>query len=706
MKPAKSGSQDRVGNSAYRALVLAGLLTAFLLRLYRLGAASLWYDETVSAYLASQSFSDIIAHTALDIHPPGYYLLLHVWSLVSAPLPTLGLEFLLAFPSLWFGVLTVALLAPLGRTLLGKAPAALAVWLAAFSPFLIWYGQEVRMYTAASALCLVCLLAALRFTAHVDRHPRPPGTGAKVAKWLGVYSIAAAASLYTLYFTAFALVAINVAVLYTLVRWSSSRTRIGRALAGWASAQAAALILFSPWLPLALRQVLMPPVPPWRTPWQLTWDAAPDAASVVTAYAFGQSAPNSLVWMLAGFVVVVLVAYYGYTKSLGVSPPLAASSDFSHWAPIFVFVPPLAVALISVFWVPIFHVRYLATYAPAFALLSAAAMVYLLARRRTVFALMAALLVAGTASSLHRYWNHPDFQPDDHRSAVAALAHDRRPGDAILVNAGWVYTAVDTYWPKKLVGPFDAVPDGPVNWLRVTQAEQLRERWAAGESTLDLGPVHGLTTGSVDGDESLGWGSPDADFFATERVETLNSLQTMSEFFARVWHYRLYDTVSDPDGAIRGWLASNLVPTTNETFAGDGFLRLESYATQIARVEPSPGTRQSIPVGSALLLDDFSVPEAAAAGSYLYVPLTLHGAVSPAAETPVGTSLRLIDADSRLWAQKDERIALTAETWNMGERFHQVLALPIPASTPPGAYDVQLVFYAVEDLAPVERSHR
>ena len=179
MKPAKSGSQDCVGNSAYRALVLAGLLTAFLLRLYRLGAASLWYDETVSAYLANQSFSDIIAHTALDIHPPGYYLLLHVWSLVSAPLPTLGLEFLLAFPSLWFGVLTVALLAPLGRTLLGKAPAALAVWLAAFSPFLIWYGQEVRMYTAASALCLVCLLAALRFTAHVDRRPAPTRNGRK-----------------------------------------------------------------------------------------------------------------------------------------------------------------------------------------------------------------------------------------------------------------------------------------------------------------------------------------------------------------------------------------------------------------------------------------------------------------------------------------------------------------------------------------------
>ena len=54
------------------------LLVGFGLRLYRLGADSLWYDETVSAYLANQSITDLIAYTAKDIHPPGYYLLLHL----------------------------------------------------------------------------------------------------------------------------------------------------------------------------------------------------------------------------------------------------------------------------------------------------------------------------------------------------------------------------------------------------------------------------------------------------------------------------------------------------------------------------------------------------------------------------------------------------------------------------------------------------
>ena len=55
------------------------LLAGAALRLYRLGADSLWYDETVSTYLAGSRLPDLLRHTAGDIHPPGYYLLLRGW---------------------------------------------------------------------------------------------------------------------------------------------------------------------------------------------------------------------------------------------------------------------------------------------------------------------------------------------------------------------------------------------------------------------------------------------------------------------------------------------------------------------------------------------------------------------------------------------------------------------------------------------------
>ncbi|MCB0226450.1 MAG: hypothetical protein KDI02_22345, partial [Anaerolineae bacterium] len=68
---------------AIRVTLLLLLTGGFALRLYRLGEQSLWYDETVSAFLAGQSIPALIAHTARDIHPPGYYLLLHGWATLA-----------------------------------------------------------------------------------------------------------------------------------------------------------------------------------------------------------------------------------------------------------------------------------------------------------------------------------------------------------------------------------------------------------------------------------------------------------------------------------------------------------------------------------------------------------------------------------------------------------------------------------------------
>jgi len=58
------------------------LFLGFLLRVFRLGDQSIWYDEGVSLYLAQQTPGQIIRHTAGDIHPPLYYLVLHVWTSV------------------------------------------------------------------------------------------------------------------------------------------------------------------------------------------------------------------------------------------------------------------------------------------------------------------------------------------------------------------------------------------------------------------------------------------------------------------------------------------------------------------------------------------------------------------------------------------------------------------------------------------------
>jgi len=70
-------------NIRSRIVLVVILLVGTALRLFRLGADSLWYDETVSTYLAGSPIAELIRHTAGDIHPPGYYLLLRGWLLLA-----------------------------------------------------------------------------------------------------------------------------------------------------------------------------------------------------------------------------------------------------------------------------------------------------------------------------------------------------------------------------------------------------------------------------------------------------------------------------------------------------------------------------------------------------------------------------------------------------------------------------------------------
>ncbi len=58
---------------------LALVLLALLLRLPALAARPVWYDEAFSVLLAARPVGDILAGTAADTMPPGYYLALRLW---------------------------------------------------------------------------------------------------------------------------------------------------------------------------------------------------------------------------------------------------------------------------------------------------------------------------------------------------------------------------------------------------------------------------------------------------------------------------------------------------------------------------------------------------------------------------------------------------------------------------------------------------
>ena len=100
-------------------------------------------------------------------------------------------------------------------------------------------------------------------------------------------------------------------------------------------------------------------------------------------------------------------------------------------------------------------------------------------------AVLAALCwLAAAGVTLHAFWADPRYRADDHREAVRFLQEHWRPGDVVLVNAGYTYTALLTYW------------DGPIATRGRLTGELPTPR---ADAALVL-----LTTGHVDAAPNLG----------------------------------------------------------------------------------------------------------------------------------------------------------------------------------------------------------
>ncbi|HQY90724.1 glycosyltransferase family 39 protein [Caldilinea sp.] len=652
------------------------MLLGFALRLFRLGAESLWYDETVSVYLARQPLTTMLAHTAGDIHPPGYYALLHLWQQATAPTLAHGLEFLYAWPSLAAGLLLLALIYALGCRLFDARTGLITLWLAAANPFQLWYSQEVRMYTVGAALALLCLWTAVRFLD--DRQPR---------RWLAVYAVSAAAGLYTLYYFAFWLVAVNVAILALLWRGETKRrVRIGV----WLGAQLGAALLFAPWLPTALRQILQPPVPPWRTAWTTPAALLASLSETMGALVVGQSPPGALAWpwalLVSGVTVAfILWAWRGDGRAYRTSVALVLTV---------VFLPMAQLYAITLLVTPIYHVRYVFLYAPLFLLAPAALIAAYWGRQRWLAIGFLGLWLAASVAAVVNFWSNPLYRADDHRGAVASLAANWRPSDAILANAGWVYPVLTTYWPTALAGVDSAVLPQIESVVSLVDYAQNME---AETSPIDAPRL--TRSGSVDGPSTLGWGDPASDFFTISAADTSKALTAIAKQSPRIWHYRLYDTVSDPQGVIRQWLAEHTALLQETPIPGRDFGRVQLFAAPPLVSDQSPLLDEEICFGELLCLLDYAqTTETAEAGTVFYLSQQWR----PAHPLPeLAVSLRLYDQGGRLAAQRDAPWLPASDTWAANEVQTQSLALPIGVSTKPGAYSLEMVVYHTDTGEPL-----
>lgn len=223
------------------------LLVATLARFYLLDGQSFWNDEGNSARLSERSIRLIIEGTASDIHPPLYYLLLRGWrELVGST------EFGLRAMSAFAGVLLVALVLPLSRIFrLPRLVGLSAMTLTALSVPLIYYSQELRMYMLLPLLAVGSTVALGRLLDQLSSEES--NQWSVISKqWrstdyfslLTVYCLLLTAGLYTHYFFPIILPLHGLMVLL----WAGWRRVVG-----WLGLVAVAVLLYAPWLPIALR---------------------------------------------------------------------------------------------------------------------------------------------------------------------------------------------------------------------------------------------------------------------------------------------------------------------------------------------------------------------------------------------------------------------------------------------------------------------
>jgi mannosyltransferase len=399
--------------------VLLLILVAFLLRAVSLDAQSLWRDEVDVIRFATESPAELTKGLLREGHNgPFYYVVMHVWLFLVG-----SSEFGLRFLSLACSVLAVALLWRVGERMIGARAAMLAALIAAVSPYLVWYGQDAKMYAMVSALSLAAVLCLWRALS---------GEGTKY--WVG-FVLAASFSLYIHLLSAL-MIAVFAAALP--IFWPSFRQR----WRGWLLSLA---LLTLPYLPLAA----------WQMPLLLrTFDTGHPQyglrqmlSLLLSLYTRGVTQIGC--WVLsAAFLFALLVGIFGPRESRGW--PVRRRIFLAAW-----FLLPVVLIYLVSLRVPVFEPRYLIFIAPAFYLLTALGLQRLWRLSPYLAGVPLALILS--FSLLGVTLQATRSLKSDFRSAAAYVFAHRQDGEPILFQMPYIQHTFDYYFGESytsLEGPW------------------------------------------------------------------------------------------------------------------------------------------------------------------------------------------------------------------------------------------------------------
>ncbi|WP_422924233.1 glycosyltransferase family 39 protein [Singulisphaera sp. PoT] len=227
IRPARAFTRNQ---AVFLLAILAG---ATVLRFVQLGRESLWFDEVVTMRLARAdgpkaliSLLDQIDATRAPLHP----LLLQGWISAFGPSDASGRAF-----SVVCGVGTVLLAFAIGRKAFDAGTGLWAAWFCAWSPLLVMYSREARMYAWMVFLTSACWWLLFTFSDAL-RGPKG-GIWPRVAYVLGLVALILSHPLGLLMVAALGLASLI------------DRRAYGLTLKGWLLLHGAAGLLVLGWIP-------------------------------------------------------------------------------------------------------------------------------------------------------------------------------------------------------------------------------------------------------------------------------------------------------------------------------------------------------------------------------------------------------------------------------------------------------------------------
>ncbi len=399
----------------YKIPLVLGALMLFVISLsvFIFSRQSLRLDEAQSLWQTSRSPLKMFNIIAQDVHVPFYHLMLHFWQVflgngVATARALSMIFFIAAIPAMYF----------LGKLAYNKNAGLYAALLLSVSPFMNWYGNEIRMYSLFTLVVILHQYCFIKLYKTTDP--------ARRRSWWWAYGIVSLFGIFTHYFFLFSIVSQGLFYLFNrdLFQPGDFKKFLGIIVL--------LMIAFSPWIYYVLKLGSISNSSPLLE--------APTSVNIFNTFSqflFGFQIDYVNTILVSLWPLLVLFGFFGLQKNK------KPSSDTLYF--LTALIVPMALAfIVSIAFRPLYLSRYLILSLPPLYMVIIGFFANLPPTIKKVFQILLVVLMAATL--FIEAFSALTPVKEDYKAATDYLMANAKADDAIVVSAPFTIYPVEYYY--------------------------------------------------------------------------------------------------------------------------------------------------------------------------------------------------------------------------------------------------------------------